>query len=103
MLHKDATGWRSVDISLETGLLSVCAPPSGPVLITGFRGAMTMGNETSWESQELLTTRCLHATWCDGDGNMLAGGGDLLTVGERLGVIASKGVFQGGPISDWLR
>jgi len=62
---------------------------------------MSEGNDTNWTPQKTVTSQCLHATWCDSLGNMLAGGGNLLSAGQRYGVIASKGSFASGPISDF--
>lgn len=101
VLHKDANGWSTVDIGVEAGLMGVCAPASGPVLMAGFRGVMVLGEGTSWEEQQLLTAHCLHATWCDSDGNMLVGGGNLLSTGERQGVIVGQGSFTSGPLVNW--
>ena len=101
-LHKDESGWSQIDTNTEAALMGVCAVAGQPVLVTGWRGLITVRDESGWHPQNPVTFECLHGTWCGPNGTFLAGGGNLISTGERRGVIVSVGDVATGPIMDWV-
>ncbi|HTM22433.1 MAG TPA: hypothetical protein VL172_18055, partial [Kofleriaceae bacterium] len=70
------------------------------VFVAGFSGLMALGDDSGWTAIPFLTPDCLHATWGDGDGIILGGGGNLLAGAAGTGIIVGTGPITGGPIAD---
>ncbi len=100
VLHKDETGWSSIYIGTAGGMMGVCATTE-QVLITGWFGETAVGRPGNWKVQRQITDDCLHGTWCDGKGNMMAGGGNLIS-DVREGVIVGYGDIVGGELKQWM-
>jgi len=101
LLHNDGTGWQQLDMDLGAGLMGVWTAPGQDVFVAGFRGATGLGDGSDWTALPYLTTDCLHATWGDGHGVILAGGGNLLSGSNAKGTIIGTGDIAGGAITDW--
>jgi hypothetical protein len=91
MLHYDGTDWVETDTTIAAALMGVWTAPGAPVAISGFGGAVAISDAAGFHRQETPTYDDLHAVWGDGNGNFLAGGGNLLTIGARKGVVIAAG------------
>jgi len=96
MVHHDAAGWSAVSVDLGAALMGVWTAPDQPVLVSGFTGLVAVEENGSWENQTVPVYDDLHAAWGDTSGNFLVGGGNLLSIGTRRGVIVSSGPDFGG-------
>ena len=100
LLHYEGSSWRRVDLELSTGLMGVWAGPDEQLYVTGFNGLMGLGDGDQLQALPYVTNDCLHATWGDGLGVILGGGGNLLSTTGGNGVIVGTGGIAGGPIVD---
>ncbi len=100
LLHYDGTSWQPEDTGLGGGLLGVW-PGADSLFVAGFSGLMGMRENGVWRALPFVTSYCLHATWGNDTGVLLAGGGNLLSGALDSGIIVGRGDVAGGPIVDW--
>ncbi|MEZ4302258.1 MAG: hypothetical protein R3B70_45440 [Polyangiaceae bacterium] len=95
VLHRDAGGWSTVDISLGNQVNGVSCGPAGSAAIVGFGGLKQRLVGGAWLDEfDSEPYDNLHATWADGAGAFWAVGGDFLTGpkdAKRKGVVARYG------------
>ncbi len=96
LLHYAGATWEQVPVDVPGGLMGVYAAPQGPVFVAGFSGVMALATDgQTFEEVPYLTPNCLHATWGDGNGVILAGGGNLLSGSNVRGIIVGAGGLSG--------
>lgn len=103
VLHHDGSTWRSVGPDLVGGLMGVWATRGSDVVVSGLDGIVAVaGGDQGWAEAESVTQSDLHGVWGDGQGSVLAGGGNLFAVdGPRRGTIVANGAMSQGPPLVW--
>ncbi len=103
MLHYDGQSWEPMDAGfVGSGLMGVWPGPE-ELFVSGFSGLMAWGtDDLNLERLPNATEDSLHGTWGDGEGNVLASGGNLFAApgAERHGVIVGTGDLIGGSWTD---
>ena len=99
LLHYDGSDWQPIDVDLSGGLMGVWAGPDQQLFVTGFSGIMALSDGEQWTPLPFVTPDCLHATWGDGNGVILGGGGNLVSASGGDGVIVGTGDIAGGPVT----
>jgi hypothetical protein len=95
LYQNDGQGWVSAVPTTDGPIWRGVTPVGEQLYVVGVTGAVLKREGSNWKlDPHGLTTKSLHATWIDGDGNLFAVGGEFDRVPTLDGVLLYKGSVE---------